>query len=91
MWNGFVCTDTLHYLVYWRINKISERWGLSISIQELRQVFKDKLANAEDSYQHFTMVDKDPALAFYAQKDIKVYKEVLALIDRLEKEGATNI
>jgi hypothetical protein len=62
-----------------------------MSTQELRQIFKDKLANAEDSYQHFTMVDKDAALAYYAQEDIKVYKAVLALIDRLEKEGVTNV
>lgn len=64
---------------------------LDMSTQELRQIFKDKLANAEDSYQHFTMVDKDAVLAYYAQEDIKVYKAVLALIDRLEKEGATNV
>ena len=64
---------------------------LDMSTQELRQIFKDKLANAEDLYQHFTMVDKDTVLAFYAQEDIKVYKEVLALIDRLEKEGATSV
>lgn len=64
---------------------------LDTSTQELHQIFKDKLANAEDSYQHFTMVDKDAVLAYYAQEDIKVYKEVLALIDRLEKEGTTNV
>ena len=62
-----------------------------MSTQELRQIFKDKLANAEDSYQHYTMVDKDAALAYYAQEDIKIYKKVLALIDRLEKEGVTNV
>ena len=64
---------------------------LDMSTQELRQIFKDKLTNAEDSYQHFTMVDKDAALAYYAQEDIKLYKAVLALIDRLEKEGVTNV
>ena len=54
--------------------------------QELKQIFKDKLANAEDSYQHFTMVDKDAVLAFWAAEDIKTYRSVLALIDELEQK-----
>ena len=64
---------------------------LIISTQELRQIFKDRLANAEDEYQHYTMVDKDDALAFYAREDLNLYKAVLALIDKLEKEGITNV
>ena len=59
--------------------------------EELKQIFKNKLSNAEDSYQHYTMVDQDPFLAFYAQEDINLYKAVLALIDKLEKEGVTNV
>lgn len=56
------------------------------SAQELEQIFKDKLANAEDSYQHFTMVDKDAVLAFWSAEDIKIYKSVLALIDELKRK-----
>ena len=53
--------------------------------EEFKQIFKNKLSNAEDSYQHYTMVDQDLFLAFYAQEDILVAKSVLKLIDKLEK------
>jgi len=56
---------------------------------ELKQIFKCKLADAEDSYQHYTMVDKDPFLASYAKEGILVAKSVLKLIENLEKP-ATN-
>lgn len=52
---------------------------------ELKQIFKCKLADAEDSYQHYTMVDKDPFLASYAKEDILVAKSVLKLLNSLEK------
>lgn len=52
---------------------------------ELKQIFKCKLADAEDSYQHYTMVDKDPFLASYAKEDILIAKSVLKLLDSLEK------
>lgn len=55
------------------------------TVKELTQIFKDKLANAEDSYQHHTMVDKDPFLAAYAKEDILVAKSVLKLLESLEK------
>lgn len=53
--------------------------------EELKQIFKNKLSNVEDSYQHYTMVDRDPFLALYAQEDILVAKSVLKLIEKLEK------
>lgn len=57
---------------------------------ELKQIFKDKLANAEDSYQHYTMVDKDPFLASYAKEDLLVAKSVLKLIENLEKSNTND-
>ena len=56
----------------------------------INKIFKDKLANAEDSYQHYTMVDKDPFLASYAKEDILVAKSVLKLIESLEKPTAND-
>ena len=57
---------------------------------ELKQIYLDKLANAEDSYQHYTMVDKDDMLAFWAQEDIKTFKSILALIDKIKEKGILN-
>lgn len=56
------------------------------SAQDLEQIFKDKLAKAEDSYQHYTMVDKVAVLAFWSAEDIKIYKSILALIDELKRK-----
>lgn len=62
-----------------------------MSIQELRQIFKNKLARAEDSYQQLAMVDKYSMLADYVQDEIEIYTGVLVLIDRLEELGVTNV
>ena len=57
---------------------------------ELKQIYLDKLAAAEDSYQHYTMVDKDAVLAFWAQENIKTFKSILVLIDKIKEKGIIN-
>ncbi len=42
--------------------------------EELKQIFKNKLSNAEDSYQHYTMVDQDPFLLFMLKKILNYIK-----------------
>ena len=54
---------------------------------ELKQIYLGKLADAEDSYQHYTMVDKDDMLAFWAKEDIKTFKSILVLIDKIKEKG----
>ena len=54
---------------------------------ELKQIYLGKLADAEDSYQHYTMVDKDDMLAFWAKEDIKTFKNILVLIDKIKEKG----
>ena len=54
---------------------------------ELKQIYLNKLANAEDSYQHYTMVDKDDMSAFWAKEDIKTFKSILVLIDKIKEKG----
>lgn len=57
---------------------------------ELKQICLGELANAEDSYQHYTMVDKDDMLAFWAKEDIKTLKSILVLIDKIKEKGIIN-
>ena len=62
-----------------------------MSTQELRQIFKNKLARAENSYQQLLEDDKYAMLASYAQDEIEIYEGLLVLLDRLEEEGITNV
>ena len=64
---------------------------VTISTQELRQIFKNKLARAENSYQQLLEDDKYAMLASYAQDEIEIYEGLLVLLDRLEEEGITNV
>ena len=64
---------------------------VTISTQELRQIFKNKLARAENSYQQLLEDDKYAMLASYAQDEIEMYEGTLVLIDDLEKKGITNV
>lgn len=57
------------------------------TIDELKQIYLGKLADAEDSYQHYIMVDKDDMSAFWAKEDIKTFKSILVLIDKIKEKG----
>ena len=62
-----------------------------MSTQELRQIFKNKLARAENSYQQLLEEDKYAMLAYYTQVEIEMYEGLLVLLDDLEKRGVTNV
>lgn len=62
-----------------------------MSTQELRQIFKNKLARAENSYQQLLEEDKYAMLAYYAQVEIEMYEGLLVLLDDLDKRGVTNV
>ena len=62
-----------------------------MSTQELRQIFKNKLARAENSYQQLLEEDKYAMLAYYTQVEIEMYVGLLVLLDDLEKRGVTNV
>lgn len=52
-----------------------------MSTQELRQRIKNQLAYAE----------KCAEFSYFAREDIKIGKAILVLLDKLEKEGITNV
>lgn len=49
-----------------------------------KEIIKNKLANEQDSYQHYTMVDYDKTKAFWCKCEIEKLEQVLKDLDRLE-------
>lgn len=49
-----------------------------------KEIIKNKLADEQDSYQHYTMVDKDKTKAFWCECEIEKLEQVLKDLDRLE-------
>lgn len=66
------------------INEILDREEIDLTY--LRRQCQNRLTNAEDSYQHYTMVDKDRVMATYALNNIEFYQSVLSLIIKAIKE-----